>query len=177
MYRNLLLLYLSIYRIKKIIYELRSSQKFTKIKFWVRVPIAVGLCPAAAHFYRWTLWTIHHFLVSSSRKNTRVKTKKIRSIISDNRSFLLFVSMQLLLITGTTYKLSSVLQKLWMVIWVGFIRLKLTFSLETLYANFGKFNVFLVKTTVKFRNLKISKIHNADANSFQGFVHISEIYY
>ena len=50
----------------------------------------------------------------------------------------------------------SVLQKLWIVRWVECVRLKLTFSHGRLYANFGKF-IFLVRTTVKFRNLQISK--------------------
>ena len=41
--------------------------------------------------------------------------------------------------TDKTWELSSVLQKLWMVIWVESIRLKLTFSHRKLYVNFGKF--------------------------------------
>ena len=63
--------------IKKVVKHLRNYQR---LKFWARVAIAVSSCPAAAHMYRWTIWTIHPSLLSSSRKNTRVKTTTIRSI-------------------------------------------------------------------------------------------------
>ena len=43
------------------------------------------------------------------------------------------------------------------------MRLKLTFSHGKLNANFGSFN-FLVKVTVKFRDLQISKIVNTETN-------------
>ena len=46
------------------------------LKLWAHVPVAVKSCPAAAHVYRWALWTILPFLVSSSGKYTMVKTKK-----------------------------------------------------------------------------------------------------
>ena len=63
--------------ITKVVKHLRNYQR---LKFWARVAIAVSSYPAAAHMYRWTIWTIHPSLLSSSRKNTRVKTKTIRSI-------------------------------------------------------------------------------------------------
>ena len=50
---NLLLLYLSSYRWKKNIYQLRKQIKICKIsqglKRWALVPVAVILCPDAAH--------------------------------------------------------------------------------------------------------------------------------
>ena len=50
---NLLLLYLSSYRWKKNIYQLRKQIKICKIsqglKLWARVPVAVISCPDAAH--------------------------------------------------------------------------------------------------------------------------------
>ena len=81
---NLFLLYLSNHRWKKIIYRLRRWFKTYEINqrlnLWAGVPIVVSSCPAAAHMYRWTLWTIHLSLVPSSRKNSTLKTKKIRNI-------------------------------------------------------------------------------------------------
>ena len=58
-----LLLHLSNHRWKKIIYQ-----------------CGCHFVSAAVHMYKWKLWTIHPFLVFSSRKNTRVKSKKIRNI-------------------------------------------------------------------------------------------------
>ena len=50
---NLLLLYLSSYRWKKNIYQLRKQIKICEIsqglKRWARVPVAVISCPDAAH--------------------------------------------------------------------------------------------------------------------------------
>ena len=46
---------------------------------------------------------------------------------------------------------------------VGCVRLKVTFLHGKLYANYRKFK-FLVKTAVKFRNLRISKVLNTDTN-------------
>ena len=49
-----------------------------------------------------------------------------------------------------------------MVIRVAYIRLKLTFSYGKLHADFEKFYFFLLKMTLMFRNLQISKILNTD---------------
>ena len=71
----------------------------------------------------------------------------------------------LLLITYKTKELRSLLQKLWIMIWVGCIIL----------------NLILVKTYVKLRNLQI--LQNCQlwqkinfSNSFQSYVHIFHIY-
>ena len=84
MYCNLLLLYLSKHRRKKIIYQFREQLKIYEInqrwKLWACVLIAVSSCPAAAYVHWWTLLTINLFVVSRSRKNIRVTTKKIRNI-------------------------------------------------------------------------------------------------
>ena len=32
-------------------------------------------CPAAAHMFRWTLWTLHHSLIPSSRKKYNIFQK------------------------------------------------------------------------------------------------------
>ena len=72
------------HRYKKSIYQLRKELKIYEInqrlKLWAHVPIAVSSSTAAAHMYRWTPWTIHPSLASSSRKNTKVETKKNRNI-------------------------------------------------------------------------------------------------
>ena len=47
--------------------------------------------------------------------------------------------MKLLLSAGKTKELSSVLQKLWMIVWFGEVTMKLIFSHGKLYPNFGKF--------------------------------------
>ena len=88
-----------------IIYQWGTNQR---LKLWVRVPIAVSSCPAAvhsscpaaAHMYTSILWTNRPSQIcsSSSRNNTRVKTKEI----SSNRYFLMFAWMQLLLISSKT---------------------------------------------------------------------------
>ena len=55
MYCNLLLLYLSDHRWKKIIYQLRKYLKIYEtdlLKPWARVSIGVNSCPAATHIYR-----------------------------------------------------------------------------------------------------------------------------
>ena len=49
-------------------------------KLCARLPITVSSCPAVAYMCRWTFLTIQPLLVSSFRKNTRVKSKKIRHI-------------------------------------------------------------------------------------------------
>ena len=77
-----------------------------------------------------------------------------------------------------------------MVIRDGYIRLKLTFSHGKLYTNYAKL-IFLVKTTVKFGNLSISKIlirinkiydinrilryKQNFSNFLQGYVYIFEV--
>ena len=106
-----------------------------RLKLWVRVPMAFSSCPANPHVQ------VNYLNYSPFLRNILVFYCLFESIVLDVT----------LLITGKTYILSSVLQKLWIAIWVGYIRLKLTFS------DFKKFN-FLVKTAVKFRNLQISKI-------------------
>ena len=94
-YCNLLLLDLYDDRWKKIIYQLRKWLKsykiLSKIKNMGTFSFDVSLCPAGAHMYRSNLWTIHPSVVSSFRKDTRVKTKKLE--ISNNHYFLLFVWM------------------------------------------------------------------------------------
>ena len=81
---NLLVFYLSNHRLKKINYQLRKKLQIYKIiqrlKLWAHVSIAVSPCPAVVHVCRWTFWTIHSSPISSSEKNTRLKTKKIRNI-------------------------------------------------------------------------------------------------
>ena len=73
MYFNLLPLYLSNHRCKKTIYQLRQQLKIYEInqrlKLWARLPVAISSCSP----------TIHP-LVSSSRKNGRVKTNKITNV-------------------------------------------------------------------------------------------------
>ena len=78
------LLGFSNHRWKNIIHQLRKSLKVyginQRLKLCARVPIAFSSGPPVAHMYRWTLWTIHPSVVSSSRINSRVKAKKIRNI-------------------------------------------------------------------------------------------------
>ena len=79
MYFNLLLLYLSNRRWKNTKY-LKIYETNQQLKLFVRVLIAVSSCPAAANLYMCTPRSNHPSSVSSSRKNTRLKTKKIRDI-------------------------------------------------------------------------------------------------
>ena len=83
MFCNLFIFYLSNHRWKNI-YQVKKKSKIYEInqilELRSRVPIPVSSCLTAAHAYWWILWIIHISLVSSFRKNTRVKTKKLRNI-------------------------------------------------------------------------------------------------
>ena len=65
------------FSIKKVVKIYEVNQR---LRLLARVPIAVSSRPSAAHLYKGTLRTIRPSLVFSSRKNSRVETKKIRNI-------------------------------------------------------------------------------------------------